>query len=53
MYEKYFKDKQRSKNQKSKYTNDKNLSIKLLNILHSDRSDDHHNRLNYNRGSGG
>ena len=28
---------------KSKYTNDKNLSIKLLNILSSDRSDDHNN----------
>jgi P4 family phage/plasmid primase-like protien len=37
------KKKNRSKHKKSKYTNDKNLSVKLLTILGSDRSDDHNN----------
>ena len=37
------KKKDRSKHKKSKYTNDKNLSIKLLNILSTERSDDHNN----------
>tara|TARA_Y100000591_G_scaffold333282_1_gene375321 strand:+ start:3983 stop:6781 length:2799 start_codon:yes stop_codon:yes gene_type:complete len=35
------KKKNRTKHKKTKYTNDKNLSVKLLNILSTERSDDH------------
>lgn len=37
------KKKNRSKGKKNKFNNDKNLSSKLLNIISSDRADDHNN----------